>query len=60
MSKPTGHAMASDRQKIILSIPVEIHAQLRARAVASDLAMADVVRLALRYYLENTAEVPTP
>lgn len=35
-------------------LPPELHAAVKARAVADDRTMAQLIRVALRYYLDNT------
>lgn len=42
-------------QPTYVRLPVELHQQVKERAVAEDRTMAQTIRVALRHYLQNTA-----
>lgn len=53
--------MASpDVQPTYVRLPSDLHAAVKERSVAEERTMAQTIRLALRYYLQETSAVVAP
>lgn len=42
-------------QPTYVRLPVDLHREIKERAAVDERTMAQTIRLALRYYLQNTA-----
>ena len=47
-------------QHLVVRLPVTIHEELKAKAVEEDLSVAQVVRRAVKRYLEPEGSPPVP
>lgn len=49
--------MTGDPQPMYVRLPAELHAAVKTRSVQEDRTMAQTIRVALRFYLQQTAPV---
>ncbi len=57
MPAPTSKHNEPDVQPTFVRLPRELHTAVKERAASDDRTMSQTIRVALRYYLQNTTPV---